>query len=181
MIGSATILVYYTSANPALMMTTTPSSAFAAPPFPPRPPTWFERKWKWLVPLLILVVLVFFSTFAGGLFYLIASEFRASYPYQLAVKRATESPAVAAKLGKPLHIGWLISGNMNFSGTEGNASFSIPVSGPNGRGRITVVGKKHANHWDFETLELDVSGQDEPIVLLDPALDAYPAATGNST
>jgi hypothetical protein len=162
-------------------MTTPPSPAFAAPPFPPRPRTWFERNWKWLVPLLVVGVLVLLSAFAGGLFYVIASEFRASYPYQLAVRRATESPAVVAKLGTPLHIGWFVMGSIKFENADGDASISIPISGPNGKGRIFVVGNKHANHWSFDTLEVDVSGQDEPIPLLDPALDASPASTGNST
>jgi hypothetical protein len=113
---------------------------------------------------------------------------RSSYPYQLAVKRATESSAVETKLGKPLQIGWLTSGNVNFNGAEASASLSIPVSGPNGKGRIIVVGKKHANHWNFETLEVDVSGEDEPIPLLEPELklqppapESSPSPTGNST
>jgi len=181
MIGSASLLVYYTSANPALMMTTTPSPAFAAPPFPPRTQSWFDRRRKWLIPLLVVGGVLVLALFVGGLLWGVESMIRSSYAYQLAVKRANESPAVAAKLGKPLHIGWFVSGSVNFSGTEGSASLRIPVSGPNGKGQILVAGKKHANHWDFETLELDVSGQEQPILLLDPALDASPAATGNST
>ena len=112
---------------------------------------------------------------------------RSSYPYQLAVKRATESPAVAAKLGIPMHVGWLVSGNVNLNGPEGNASLSIPVSGPNGKGDIIVVGKKHGNHWNFETLEVDVTGEDEPIPLQEPELkptpvpETSPSPTGNST
>jgi hypothetical protein len=122
-----------------------------------------------------------FSALIGGVIYFVESALRSSYPYQVAVKRATETPVVAAKLGTPLHFGWFVSGNLGFNGSEGSASLGIPISGPNGKGRIMVVGKKQANHWNFETLELDVSGQDEPIPLLDPALDTSPAATGNST
>ncbi len=161
-------------------MTTPPSPGFAAaPPFPPRPQTQFDRRRKWLVPVLVVAGVLLLALFLGGLFWGIESMMRASYAYQLAVKRATESPAVAAKLGKPLHIGWLVSGNVNFSDTEGSASLSIPVSGPNGRGRIIVVGKKHANKWNFETLELDVAGEDEPIPLLEqePVTSLSPTET----
>jgi Cytochrome oxidase complex assembly protein 1 len=163
-------------------MTTPPSATFAVrPPPPPRPQTWFERNWKWLVPLLVVVVLFAFSAFIGGGIYFVESALRSSYPYQVAVKRATESPVVAAKLGTPLHVGWFVSGSLGFNGSEGSASLGIPISGPNGKGSIKVVGKKHANHWNVETLELDVSGQDEPIQLLEPALDTSPASTGDST
>jgi hypothetical protein len=139
-------------------MTSSPSPARGASPVPPRPRTWFEQSWKWLVPLLVVVVLFVCSAFMGGLIYSVQSALRSSYPYQLAVKRATESPVVTAKLGTPLHLGWFVSGSLGFNGSEGSASLGIPISGPNGKGSIKVVGKKHANHWNFETLELDVSG-----------------------
>jgi hypothetical protein len=168
-------------------MTFAPSPIGGASPVQPRPKTWFERNWKWLVPLLVVVALFVFSAFVGGLIYIVESTLRTSYPYQLAVKRATESPAVAAKLGTPLHIGWFVAGELGFDGSEGSARLGIPISGPKGRGRIKVVGKKHASHWNFETLELDVSGQDEPIPLLEPELkpapvpDGSPSPTGSST
>ncbi len=166
-------------------MTDPPPPPFAPPPppFPPRPQTQFDQRRKWLVPVLIVGVVLLLALLFGGLLWGIESMMRTSYAYQVAVKRATESPAVAAKLGKPLQIGWLVSGSVNLSGPEGNASLSIPVSGPNGRGRIIVVGKKHANHWNFETLELNVAGQNEPIPLLEPQTtpETPPSPTGNST
>jgi hypothetical protein len=160
-----------------------------APPFPhpPRPRNWLERNWKWAVPVLVVSCLVVFTLFVGGIVWGVTSMIRSSYPYQLAVKRATESPAVAAKLGTPLQIGWFITGNVNFNGPERNASLSIPVSGLYGKGDIIVVGEKHGNHWNFETLEVDVNGEDAPIPLLEPELKPHPvpetspSPTGDST
>jgi len=168
-------------------MTSPPLQPIGASPFPPRPRNWLERNWKWVVPVLVVTSLVVLTLFVGGIFWGVTSIMRASYPYQLAVKRATESPTVAAKLGRPLQIGWFVLGSVNFSGAEGNASLSIPLSGPNGKGDIVVVGKKHGNHWTFETLEVDVTGEAEPIQLMEPALkpapapEASPSPTGNST
>lgn len=168
-------------------MTSPPLQPSGTLPVPLRPRNWLERNWKWAVPVLVVSCLLVLTLFVGGIFWAITSMMRSSYPYQLAVKRATESPAVAAKIGKPLQIGWLISGNVNFNGPEGNASLSIPVSGPNGEGEIIVVGKKHGNRWNFETLEVDVTGEDESIPLLEPELkpaptpETSPSPTGNST
>jgi hypothetical protein len=168
-------------------MTSPPLQPSGAFPVQVRPRNWLERNWKWAVPVLVVSCLLVLTLFVGGIVWGVTSMIRASYPYQLAVKRATESPAVAAKIGKPLHIGWLITGNVNFNGPEGNASLSIPVSGPNGKGDIIVVGKKHGNHWNFETLEVDVTGEEEPIPLLEPELrpapapETSPSPTGNST
>jgi hypothetical protein len=168
-------------------MTSPPSQPSAPFPVQPRPRNWRERNWKWAVPVVVVAGVLVLTLFIGGIFWGVMSIIRSSYPYQLAVKRATESPAVAAKLGIPVHVGWLVSGNVNLSGPEGNASLSIPVSGPNGKGDIIVVGKKHGNHWNFETLEVDVTGEDEPIPLQEPELkptpvpETSPSPTGNST
>ncbi len=153
--------------------------AAGALPYRQRPKTWFEKNWKWFVPLVVAVVLVVISAFIGVVIYGVESMFRASYPYQLAVQRATASPAVAEKLGQPLHIGWFIAGNVNFSGSEGSATMSVPISGPKGKGHIVVVGKKHTDRWTFETFEVDIEGQDEPIPLLYPPPAPSPGSTND--
>jgi hypothetical protein len=61
-----------------------------------------------------------------------------------------------------------MSGNLNYNNTERDANLSIPILGAKGRGRILVVGKRHANIWSFETLEVDVAGQNMPIQLSNP-------------
>lgn len=115
-----------------------------APPFPgpgalptqPHPRTWFER---WLVTILIVAAVFIIVAFIGAVFYGIEYAFRASYPYQQAVQRATDSPAVAEKIGVPLGIGWLVLGHINSSGREGSTTMSIPISGPCAVGHIIVV------------------------------------------
>jgi hypothetical protein len=148
---------------------TSPTSWHTAPQFPPqaRPKNWFDRNWKWLVPLVAVVIVLIVAAFVGTLFYAKESSLRKSYPYQVTVRRAKESPQVAATIGTHLQIGWFATGNFNFNGTEGNENISIPISGQNARGHIVVVANKHATHWNFETLEVDVEGQDNPIPLLD--------------
>lgn len=162
-------------------MTSPPYPTTGALPVQPRPRTWFQRNWKWFVPLLVVVSLLVFAIFVGALLYGVESMFWASYPYELAVQRATASPAVAEAIGTPLHVGWFVSGSLNFSGAEGSANISIPISGPKGHGRIVVDGKKHANIWKFDVLEVDVQGKEEPIPLLEPAPALAPGnSNGNS-
>ncbi|MFZ0885945.1 MAG: cytochrome c oxidase assembly factor Coa1 family protein [Candidatus Acidiferrales bacterium] len=137
-------------------------------PYQQRPRTWFDKNWKWFVPMVVVVGALVIAAFVGAVLYGVESMFRNSYPYQQAVQRATASPAVAEKIGQPLHIGWFVAGNVNFSGSEGSATMSVPISGPKGSGHIVVVGKKHADRWTFEILQVNVEGQDEPIPLLHP-------------
>jgi hypothetical protein len=83
-------------------MTSPPSQPSAPFPVQPRPRNWLERNWKWAVPVVVFAGVLVLTLFIGGIFWGVMSIIRSSYPYQLAVKRATESPAVAAKLGIPL-------------------------------------------------------------------------------
>jgi hypothetical protein len=58
---------------------------------------------------------------------------------------------------------------------------SIPISRPYAEGRIMVVDNKHANQWKFETLEVEVDGQQERIPLLELAPAKSPDTDDNPT
>ena len=146
-----------------------------ASPVQPRPQTWFDRNWKWLLALLLVLAFLVVVSFIAVVLFGVEALIKDSDPYQLAVRRATESPAVAEKLGTPIHVEWFVSGSVNFSGSDGSVNLSIPISGPKGRGHIAVVGKEHAKRWTFETLEVDVRGEDEPILLLQQGESTPPA------
>jgi len=151
------------------------------PNVPPRPRNWFDKNWKWFVPTLIIAVLAIITAFVFALILFVGSLFRQSYPYQFAVERAKESPEVAERIGEPIKFGWIIAGQLNYAGSNGDASFQIPISGPKGRGTIEVAAKKRAGRWQFQTLEVDIPGSDEPIPLLNgqpgPSDDASPDST----
>jgi Cytochrome oxidase complex assembly protein 1 len=124
---------------------------------------------KWFLPTLILGCILMLGLFVVGLFAIIHSVFVSSQPYRIALTRASSSGEVAAKIGTPMQVGWWIMGNFNASGPTGNASFDIPISGPKGKGRIVVIAKEQSNQWTFDTLEVDIEGEDSPIHLDAPA------------
>jgi hypothetical protein len=139
------------------------------PPLPPefaRPKTWYQRNWKWVVPVAIIGMLAIFFGFFAALFFGITTMMKSSGAYTIAVQRALDSPAVQARLGTPIRVGRFTSGSVNLNGGSGNASLSIPLHGPRGDARIAVVAKERANRWTFDTLEVDVDGDHKPIPLL---------------
>jgi len=147
----------------------------------PRPRNWFDKNWKWFVPLLAGVGLLVLGSFVLGVFSLVNSMFRDSYPYKVAMDRANASAEVSDRIGKPFKVGWFTSGSINYRGPEGDAALNIPITGPKGRGTIVVVAKRHVNRWTFETLEVDVEGQDNPIPLLDHASPAASPPSSDTT
>jgi len=131
-------------------------------------PNWLARNWKWLVPLGLLALIFMFASFVGGILLLVETSIQHSDFYPQALQRARANQDVAQKIGRPLKAGWLASGSVNTSGSSGHADLSIPISGPKGKGTLYVVAKKNAGQWRFETLQVEVTGEEQRIDLLQP-------------
>jgi Cytochrome oxidase complex assembly protein 1 len=148
------------------------STAYGQPsdgPFRPNK-TWFERNWKWFVPVMMASAVLVIGLFLAGLFELVTSITTSSDAYKMAVQRAKDSPQVAAEFGRPLRFGRFASGNISVSGDSGEADLSIPISGPRETGHVVVNAKKENGKWMFHRLEVDVDGEDTVIPLLTPEI-----------
>ena len=130
--------------------------------------TWFDRNWKWFVPVLVVSVCLLLALFVLAILAFVESLIGTLYPYKMAVQEAEQSEQVAESLGRPLHIGRFSTGQINLGTGTGDANISIPISGPTGTGHIIVSGKEKGYHWTFDTLEVEVEGDDTPIPLPDP-------------
>lgn len=131
--------------------------------------TWFTRNWKWFVPCFLVAGFVGFA-FCVVLF--VTSLMKNSYAYQFAVERAKASEAVGDRLGRPLTVGRLITGEINLRNSDGEANLKIPISGPKGRGSIFVIAEKHNHEWTFKKLYVMAAGSNDVIPLLEPVAPA---------
>lgn len=136
---------------------------------------WFHKNWKWFVPVLAAAVLIGIGGFILGILLFVNSAFAHSYPYRTALQLARSSIEVSEQIGRPLTVGWLTTGQLNYVNNDGDVSLRIPISGPRGRGTIVVIGKKRAARWTFDTLEVDVHGQSIRIPLQAPSAPTNPA------
>lgn len=144
------------------------SGYIPAPPLPPLavPKSWFSRNWKWFVPTLILGLVLLLALFVAGLMTFVFGLLKSSEPYQHAIAVASSNPDVVRELGTPIAPGWFLSGNINVSGSSGNADLSIPLKGSRHRGTLYVVAKKTDGAWTYKKLKMLVEGQESPIELL---------------
>jgi len=86
---------------------------------------------------------------------------------------------VEAEIGLPLHAGWIVSGQINeWLGGGGNAYLRIPIPGPHGKGDIIVDAKREGGKWNYQTLEVDVTGKSDVIPLLRPGEGIAPKPSG---
>lgn len=102
----------------------------------------------------IVIPVVLVAVLGGGVVYL----FRSSGIQEEVLGRVRADPEAVAALGEPIEAGWLIQGSIHLSDDGGEADFSLPVSGPDGSGRVYVVAQRRAGEWRFEELVLRVEG-----------------------
>ena len=107
-----------------------------------------------LIFLLLLVVPV-----GGGV--ALFQGLKSTDAYQQAVTAAQQDPRLIEALGSPIETGLLFSGSINTSGSSGEADFSIPLKGPDGRATLYVVAIKTAGRWTFEVLEAEIESSGE--------------------
>lgn len=140
----------------------------AAPyPLHPEPMTrsWIERHPLWKIPLGFLTLLFLMAAFGAVTITIISTSFRGSDVYKQAMAQAAANSQVRDQIGEPIQSGWFIFGELKLGGSTGRANFSIPVSGPRGKGRIQVVALKNGV-WEFSCLLVHVEGQPGSIDLL---------------
>jgi cytochrome oxidase complex assembly protein 1 len=142
----------------------------STPPYPlhpePMKKSWLERRPLWKIPLGFLTLLLLIGVFGSVVMTIITTSFHNSEAYKQAVAKASENSQVREAIGEPIHPAWLVSGQLNVTGSTGNANLLIPISGPRGRGSIRAVATKSRNVWRFTDLQVNIKGRSESIDLL---------------
>jgi len=128
---------------------------------------WFVRNWKWFVPTGCLTGIIVFTLFIGLIYWGVTSIIRNSEAYKRPMQLVNNNEEVVSLLGSPIESTFLIQGNINISGSSGNADLSIPVRGPEAKGVLYVIAVKRAGRWNFELLEIKINGRSERISLIE--------------
>lgn len=115
------------------------------------------RNWKWMLPVGCLGVILAGVALLGVLFFIGMSAMKSSEVYKGALERARSNPEAVAALGEPIKDGWLVQGNVKFSGGSGTANIQIPVSGPKNSGTIQASAVYEGVAWKYERLDLFVT------------------------
>jgi hypothetical protein len=136
------------------------------PAAPPPPRNWWQRNWKWFVPVGCGSLIALFALSIFALVFFVFSVIRQTDVFRTALEQAKASPEVRAELGEPIKEGWYVGGNVEVSGPSGDADISIPLKGSKKDGTLYAVAYKQAGEWTYERLEVAVEGREERIDLL---------------
>jgi hypothetical protein len=137
----------------------------------PMKKSWLEQNPNWKIPVGCLTLVFLIALFVVVLMRVVTASFRSSDVYKQALAQAASNSQVRELIGEPLKPAWLISGQLNVSGT-GSANLSLPISGPRGKGAIRAVANKSGGVWRFTYLQVSVDGQPTSIDLLSIQLPA---------
>lgn len=129
--------------------------------------SWWQRNWKWFVPVSCLGALVLLAVFAMLIVTLVFGIIKSSGVYKDALAMAQTHPSVMEALGTPIEEGFFVMGSINVSGSSGHADMTIPISGPKGKGTIYAVASKHAGQWTFSKLVVEIKATNEWIDLIE--------------
>ncbi|WP_170288202.1 cytochrome c oxidase assembly factor Coa1 family protein [Marilutibacter maris] len=140
---------------------------------------WWQRNWKWAVPVIGLSLLGLMAAAIFGLLSLVSGMMRSSEPYRHALAEARASAEVVAALGEPIEAGFMPSGNININNDAGEADLSIGVEGPDGEATVYVEATRKRKRWSYQTLV--VALPDREIDLLANAASADGAEDGDDT
>jgi len=124
--------------------------------------SWLRRNWLWLLGGLFVGGLLF----VFGLFMLILSAIRGSDVAKEAMAQAQSNTAVVQRLGSPVEEGFFVSGSVNVGGGSGDADLSVPISGPKGKGTVSVTAHKSGGVWNYSVMQVAIEGTGERIDLL---------------
>ncbi|MCF7223813.1 cytochrome c oxidase assembly factor Coa1 family protein [Marilutibacter chinensis] len=113
---------------------------------------WWQRNWKWVVPLGGIAMLALFAAAIFGFVSLLSGMMRSSEPYRHALAETRASAEVVAALGEPIEPGFMPTGNINISNDEGKADLAIGVEGPKGEATVYVEATRKRKRWSYRTL-----------------------------
>lgn len=130
---------------------------------------WLGRNWKWFVPVFCLLAAVVLGVLVAVTMSVAIRSLKSGELYQKAVETARLDAALSEALGQPLKEGFFAGGSFNYTSTSGRAEITIPVSGPQGSGTITLKAQRTTGPWLISSLVAEVDATKHRIDLLEGA------------
>lgn len=130
-----------------------------------QPKSWFNRNWKWAVPVgclsfiglfvvgaIILGVIGFTKIFSGN-----------NDVTEKAIKIINHDKSVTEKLGDNIETDGMFSGNISTVNDKGNADISVPIKGDKGTGRTMIKAEKLNDEWKYNQISVKIDETGEVI------------------
>ena len=120
---------------------------------------WFQSNWGWVVGCGCLLPVVLGLAVIGLGYFGTSAWIENASVFPDAMDRLRAHPAAIAALGEPIesHLTG-VNASLHISDVSSDVDATFEVSGPEGRGRLHVIGEKHGDEWELLALELTIDG-----------------------
>ncbi len=123
--------------------------------------SWWQRNWKWFVPVGCLGLVMLSLAGIAMLFFLVMGGMRNAEVTQLAISIANNHAELVEAIGEPIEPRGFISGSIQTSGPSGEADLAIPIVGPRGQATLYGEATRRQREWTYQVLvaELEDDGR----------------------
>ena len=121
----------------------------------PNHKNWFQRHWKWLAPLVIMLlsIPVFQSSLGGAL-----KDYGTLYTnpsiYENALTQVREYKEASDFLGIPIEVSFLVEGEIRYLNNGNSATMTIPIKGSNTNAKMDVKADKVNGEWVYKLIRI---------------------------
>lgn len=130
-----------------------------SPEAPVQPQGWFQRNWKWLIPVGCGLPMLCCGVIGAATFFGATTAMKSSEVYAEALSKALTNPEVRAALGEPITPGLMPQGSVQTKNGVGTASLRSSLEGPKGKATLTLEAKKTGDRWIYSELRVDVGSK----------------------
>ena len=126
-----------------------------------KPKSWWNKNWKWLVPIsgLVLVLIIFiFSIGISG----VATDFAQAYSetelYENAIEKVNSEPKVNEILGEiePIDKLAILEGEVKYSNANNTVNSTVRIIGTKGKARMDITADRINNEWNYSKINVRI-------------------------
>lgn len=132
--------------------------------------SWIGRNWPWALPLGCcsgcLITIIIAVAIGGTALFGFIEEFAEMTPMEDIVVLAKENEKAVEYLGLDIETDGFPNGNISLQNGDGEADFSIGISGEKAEGTLFAKGIRSNEEWVFEELYIITKETGERIELL---------------
>lgn len=127
----------------------------------PQSGSWFKRNWKWILPVLFVLIL-----FTGALSFSnsknnianFAQAFTDTQLYENAIQKSNANEEVLSVLGKlkPIDKLAILESNVAYGNDNASVSLSVRVQGDKTTGKMDVMAVRKGEGWKYKNITIRI-------------------------
>ena len=123
--------------------------------------SWWNNNWKWLTPILGLLLFTFFiisTTDIGENSFDIVKAYADSDLIEIAIDKANENNEVKELLGtlEPIDKMAKLEGSVKYSNNDKSVDISVRVRGSKEKGRMRIIAERNGETWDYKKIDIGI-------------------------